>query len=61
MAAEAMVGSPMPGADDAGGTGADIVAMGGAPGARLLFRAATCWGDASGLPDGLSPAPGCAK
>jgi hypothetical protein len=57
---EARTGSPMPGADDAGATGADM-ARGGAPGARLLFRAAVCWGDASGRTAGLSPAPGCAK
>lgn len=61
MADEAMTGSPMPGADDAGATGADMVARGGAPGARLLFRAACCWGDTSGLIAGFSPAPGCAK
>jgi hypothetical protein len=57
MGAGAMIGSPMPGADETA-TGADM-ASGGAPGARLLFRAAAC-GDDSGLTE-LSPAPGCAK
>jgi hypothetical protein len=59
MGADAKLGSPMP-AEDEAAPGADMT-RGGAPGARLLFRAAACGDDSGGLTGLFSPTPGCAK